>query len=172
MLDITLFKIKKLEENDRLIGHYIYVEDDFPDWVKQMSVKIEEEENDWEKYYEINGITDKFEYVGYSVIDGVCRYEFKDNKANKTVQINMDDVPLKKVEYSAVGCVKFSYQSKGMIPTFYSDYNLGKIGYYCWTKQDLIRIKNDYCLKEEDEYFQKYFIDRFVDGESVVTFDW
>lgn len=68
------------------------------------------------------------------------------------------------------------YQRKGLNGQFYQDYRDGKIGYYVYTLDELKRYKEDYCITEENfdykEYFQEQIIDKFVEGECVVSFDW
>ena len=68
------------------------------------------------------------------------------------------------------------YQRKGLNGQFYQDYRDGKIGYYVYTLDELKRYKEEYCTTEDDfdykEHFQKQIIDKFVEGECVVSFDW
>ena len=58
----------------------------------------------------------------------------------------------------------------------YQDYRDGKIGYFVYTLEELKRYKEEYCVTEEDfdykEHFQKQIIDKFKEGECVVSFDW
>lgn len=72
--------------------------------------------------------------------------------------------------------VEEGYQRKGLNGQFYQDYKDGKIGYYVYTLDELKRYKEDYCVTEENfdykEHFQKQIIDKFVEGECVVSFDW
>lgn len=72
--------------------------------------------------------------------------------------------------------VEEGYQRKGLNAQFYQDYRDGKIGYYVYTLDELKRYKEDYCITEEDfdykEHFQEQIIDKFIEGECVVSFDW
>ena len=105
-----------------------------------------------------------------------------------TIKVNLDKVPtfqktIKVLYYEEVG-----YQRKGLNGNFYKDYEDGKIGYFVWTKSEIERYKESYC-DEPYEYiypngeksgtmiypkddFQKNIIDKFVEGEDCVIFDW
>jgi len=55
---------------------------------------------------------------------------------------------------------------------FYDDYDKGICNYFVFDKNELLRILESYVIDERKQYFKENLIDRFVEGEMVVTFDW
>lgn len=87
-----------------------------------------------------------------------------------------ESIPTCTKRNTVVYWVEEGYQRKGLNAKFYQDYRDGKIGYFVYTLDELKRYKDEYCITEEDfdykEHFQKQIIDKFKEGECVVSFDW
>jgi hypothetical protein len=87
-----------------------------------------------------------------------------------------ESIPTYTKRNTVVYWVEEGYQRKGLNAKFYQDYRDGKIGYFVYTLDELKRYKEEYCVTEEDfdykEHFQKQIIDKFKEGECVVSFDW
>lgn len=178
-------------------GNYI---NNFPEWTKQFEQTVIEDWFNWEKYKEETGIDiTKCEWHGESYDENgsfmmlwpkeagnyPCYEDFKTGEdsynweeyeaalAAHTIKVNLDKVPtyektIKILYYEEVG-----YQRKGLNDQFYEDYRNGKIGYFVWTLEELMRYKESYCESIEDkEHFQRSIIDNFIEGECCVTFDW
>jgi hypothetical protein len=92
------------------------------------------------------------------------------------VRVFGEDIPRYTKRNTVAYCVEEGYQRRGLNGQFYQDYRDGKIGYYVYTLDELKRYKEDYCITEEDfdykEHFQKEIIDKFIEGECVVSFSW
>lgn len=107
--------------------------------------------------------------------------------AEHLIKIDLDKVPLYKKKIKVLYYEEVGYQRKGLNSKFYKDYDEGKIGYFVWTKAELLRYKRDYCSnkyeyiypsgKRSGEYvyekrsFQRNIIDNFG-KHCCVTFDW
>lgn len=96
---------------------------------------------------------------------------------HKTVfRVFGESIPTYTKRNTVVYWTKEGYQRKGLNGQFYQDYRDGKIGYFVYTLDELKRYKEEYCTAEEDfdykEHFQKQIIDKFVEGECVVSFNW
>ena len=88
------------------------------------------------------------------------------------IKIDLDKVPIYSKSIKVLYWEEVGYQRKGFNNKFYSDYRAGKLGYFVWSKKELERYKQDYCIDEEKEYFQKYVIDKFIDGKTCCIFSW
>ena len=113
----------------------------------------------------------------FSLIDDDLNYcnnfpewtkEYKDDNSN-VLEINFNDVKEKKIRIKVLYKEEVGYQRKGLNNQFYDDYIVGKIGYFVWNKEELMRYKSDY--DNEPEVFQRNIIDNFKEN-CVCTFDW
>ena len=89
------------------------------------------------------------------------------------VNIDLNKVPTYNKTISIIGYEEVGYQRKGLNGIFYDDYEKHKIGYYVWSKKELERYKQDYCNSDDEKKdFQENIINKFIEGECCVTFDW
>lgn len=198
----------------RLIDDDGNYKNDFPSWTKEFEDTFTETWYDWKKLKEETGIDiDNCEWHGeeysekgafmklwpkefgeYPNIEdfkiGENKYDFDayEKKCDEHIIIlDLRTVPTFKKEIRILWYDEVGYQRKGLNRKFYSDYRDGKIGYFVWTKKELLRYKRDYCDKKyeyiypsgkpsgeyvyEKRNFQRNIIDNF--GEHCcVTFDW
>lgn len=193
-LDICVQRIvKKPKDKEsfiRLNEKYV-----FPDWTKEFEQDKTEEMYDWEKYKEQTGIDiEQMDWYSTSYDeDGSIMYVYpKDNELpvwssdypggvdayekdinNVIIKIDLDKVPTKSVVNKVIYWKEVGYQRKGLNNKFYDDYEEGKIDYFVWTKDELLRYKEDYCTESCDkEKFQRNIIDNFEEGKDCVIFDW
>lgn len=177
-LDIMVWKLKKYDkENDDC--NYILSRETFPAWCKELETNITNTKYDWKKYIlekEIDPCKVRSSSSKTTEEGRIITINFIDGTEHK---INLNEVPTKVVLQKVIGIEKVGYQRKGLNDKFYDDSLNGKIGYYIWSLDELNRYKDEYC-DERDEYgigynpkeeFQKNIIDKFVEGQCVVVFD-
>lgn len=207
-LDINVCRILKERPAGKNNGHYFRMIDEdgddgsysrrgFPDWTKQYEQEITETWFDWDKYKADTGFDimdwnvhmERLGNDGYmEVYPKSCvpptydenhpeEYDnFWDNLETK--RIYYKDVPKKKVQVKVLFYEHVGYQRRGLNARFYEDYMDGKIGYFVWTKKELLRYVKDYCDKKTKtnggpkRQFKENIIDSFVEGQDVVTFSW
>ena len=168
-LDITVYKITKEETK----YYFSLIDDDlnycnnFPEWTKEYETEIEETFDDWDEYKERTGI-DVYDYHISMICGDFMECYHKDDESN-VLKINFNDVKEKKVKIKVLYREEVGYQRKGFNTQFYNDYDDGKIGYFVWNKEELMRYKTDYA--NEPEAFQGNIIDNFEEN-CVCTFDW
>lgn len=126
------------------------------------------------------------EYPEYHEGDNWDEYQKKLDEVQ--IKIDLTKVPLKEKEIRVLYREEVGYQRKGLNSQFYQDYKDGKIGYFVWNLKELKRYKKDYCDKAyrykypngqladfmvyEKRDFQNNIINKFIEGECCVTFDW
>lgn len=107
--------------------------------------------------------------------------------AEHQIKVDLEKVPTYKKKIKVLYYKEIGYQRKGLNSKFYSDYDNGDIGYFVWTKSELLRYKRDYCDNKyeyiypngdpsghyiyEKRDFQRNIIDKF-EKHCCVTFDW
>lgn len=200
-LDITVYKITKEEQEYyfKLCNEDLEYFNPFPEWTKKLESTKSIEFYDWEKYKDQTGIDVEQcnflseEYgpngsfmevwpMSAGPVPHMSDYKIGENEYDwdsydllmntYKIKINFNEVPIMKKDCQVLYKKEVGYQRKGLNGKFYKDYDDGKIGYFVWTKSELERYKEDYCKEDMKEYFQKYIIDNFVEGECCVTFDW
>ena len=85
----------------------------------------------------------------------------------------MDNVPLYYKDITILCYNQLAYQEIEFNDKFLENYEAEKkieSGIYLWTKKDLEQYKNEYCIPDEKDRFQKYIIDKFTEGEDCVCF--
>lgn len=177
-LDIMVWKLKKYDkESDGC--NYILSRETFPAWCKKLETDITNTRYDWKKYIiekEIDPCkvissssktTEKGKVITINFIDGTEHI------------VDLSEVPVKVVSQKVIGVEEVGYQRKGLNDKFYDDSRKGELNYYVWALDELNHYKNEYC-NETDEYgigynpkveFQKNIIDKFIEGQCVVVFD-
>lgn len=175
-------------------GNYI---NNFPIWTKEFEYDFEEDWYDWKKFKEETGIDVKdsdwisTEYGERAImtiwphsagkLPEVEDFKNGDNidwnawrEARKPIiTIDLKKVPTYKKNVKILYTEEVGYQRRGLNKKFYDDYDAEKIGYYVWSKEELVRYKRDYC----DDYpakqnFQENIINNFEDGRCVCEFSW
>lgn len=179
-LDIELHKLKKATEQDvKDRENYWEVDEDDEDFPKEILSKYSSkhiiQKKDFKRYQEENQIDDK------NLVKMESLYKKEDNgtlgfyivfhfKDKSTHSVKYSDIPTIDVEINTIGVESIGHQRKGVNEQFYIDINTGKINYIVFSKKELEKYKEKYVLEDKKEYFQKYIIDPFIDGECCVTF--
>lgn len=183
---ISLYKIINLDDRPinseyddfvRLIDNitdYNFADYGFPAWVKRFYTPYKDELYDWEKYKEQTGINvPSLECVAlYGNSDMKPVADFIDKENNK-VTIELDNVPLYYKDITILCYNQLAYQEIEFNDKFLEYYETVKkieSGFYVWTKKELEQYKNEYCVLDEKDRFQKYIIDKFTEGEDCVCF--
>lgn len=181
-LDITVHKLHKVTEVDMRKLNYFRLEDEkgnafynyrykFPKWALNFIVNKAMEFHDWDKYRIESGID--INSVKIMEIDLNKGLVIGKDAQNKPINISLDTVPRIIVEIPIIGYNEIGYQRKDLNGKFYQDYDCGRIGYFVWTKKELLEYKRDYCTTLEDKKeFQRNIIDNFIPKQCCVTFDW
>lgn len=156
------------------VTDYNFADYGFPEWVKKFYTPYKDELYDWEKYKEQTGIdVSSLECVAlYGNSDMKPIADFIDNENNK-VTIELDNVPLYYKDITILCYNQLAYQEIDFNNKFLENYEAEKkieSGIYVWTKKDLEQYKNEYCIPDEKDRFQKYIIDKFTEGEDCVCF--
>ena len=156
------------------VTDYNFADYGFPEWVKKFYTPYKDELYDWEKYKEQTGIdVSSLECVAlYGNSDMKPIADFIDNENNK-VTIELDNVPLYYKDITILCYNQLAYQEIEFNDKFLENYEAEKkieSGIYLWTKKDLEQYKNEYCIPDEKDRFQKYIIDKFTEGEDCVCF--
>ncbi|MGI4863580.1 MAG: hypothetical protein ACRYFZ_06620 [Janthinobacterium lividum] len=63
---------------------------------------------------------------------------------------------------------ELAYQRKGVIPAFYTDFTND----VCLTKQSQIAYLSDYIDAEHRTDFHTFFVNQFVEGQTVIIIGW
>lgn len=84
----------------------------------------------------------------------------------------MDELPVKTVTVTVLGCDEIGYQRKGLTGEWYNKYDEGYFKYFETDKAKLEEILEHYCEDYAKENFKEQIVDRFVPGEMFVGFDW
>lgn len=181
-LEIVVNRIKKASDVDISKDNYIPFFDkdesykkEFPSWIFKYETDYITEEYDWEKYKNIYGV-DIHDLI---LIKSECnelgnfstyKYINSDNK----VVINLDKVPKHSVrDFKVIGLSEIGRYNGGFNELFYVEFTSNKIGYFVWTKKELEEYKEKYINTFDDKkIFQENIIDKFIEGECCVTFDW
>lgn len=173
-LDITLYQVKKYdEEND---DSHIYVEegDSYPEWTKELEIETTIQLYDWDKYNKENNInSDDYQWHGESYDENGSFLHLKNKKDKTILKINLDNVPTYSEKVKVLGLSEIGYQRKGFNEKFYDDYTKGLLSYYVWSKSELLRYLDEYCESETSKIkFKTNIVDKFIEGEHCVSFDW
>lgn len=98
-----------------------------------------------------------------------------------TLRILQSTIPTLDKEDIGFYYEEIGYQRKGMKGEYYSAYRAGKFGYFVYDKETLLDLYENY-VDEEDydgnpttqykENFKEEILDKFVEGETIVGFDW
>ena len=107
--------------------------------------------------------------------DGYTFYPLTDflHDVTNVVYHGKKDLPTKIVIDKVLGYDEIGYQRKGLKGEWYDAYERGDFKYFCTEKRKLEEIRDNYCSDEEiKEYFDKTFVQPFIEGEMFVGFDW
>lgn len=127
-------------------------------------------------------------HKGLKCIESIYEPLTKFLKKQIGIYLPESKIPKKeKEEYVLYGKEK-GYQSNGLNKQFYEDFRDGKVGYFVFTSDELVRYKKEYCTETyisyknasdkvgieeyESDRFQSNILDRFIEGTDFVTFDW
>lgn len=137
---------------------------------------------DFDKYFKDHGMNmSDYHWCMTDFTDDDIRWTFRrnDNDEEELVFLGKDCPTYAKFDNCVYYGEEVGYQRKGFNGKFYEDYRSGKIGYFVADKKELERYRDEYSQDwEGDEpgtmkkHFQENIIDKYVDGETVVTFDW
>jgi len=164
---------------------------DFEKYKEQTGINLDDYIVDMQSF---NGKDDSYMIVHHKDIelpewDGKSDYDTYDAERKKLqLKIYFKDIPTMEHETTVLYYEEAGYQRKGLNRKFYQDYRDEKIGYFVWTLDELKRYKEEYCddphkyvypngdesdiMMYPKDDFQKNIIDKFVEGECVVTFSW
>lgn len=188
-LDIYAYKIVDHPSEDyfSLIDDNGYYDNrEFPNWTKRHEKTKMEKWFDWDKYKKMTGIDmNECEIAcisyGYMIVKSKSdislykkhkSYRVIDYFGEKRIKIYTQKVPTKRIGVKVIYRKEVGYQRKGFNNTFYEDMCSGKISNYVFDKETLLSYKEKYCKEDYKEYFQKWIIDKFIDGKCIVFFSW
>lgn len=164
-------------------GSITYDDSGFPEWAVALSESRKESYYDWDKYKENTGIdiVNDYEWCMAGPLNSwdddeniIYGFVFKNKNTHERISIPFDDIPTieKDIQVVYYNPIDVGYMRKGLNGDFYDDYDKGICNYFVFDKNELLRILEAYVIDERKEYFKNNLIDRFVEGEMVVTFDW
>lgn len=154
-----------------------YDDNGFPSWTKEFESEKEDSFYEWDKFKEESGIdVMSLEWAGETYSKEGCFMHLIKDKGTPNeehIEVDLDKVPTINKKITVIYYDEVGYQRKGLNAKFYEDYRNGKIGYFVWKKDELLRYKEDYCdTNEEKQDFQRNIIDKFIEERDCVTFDW
>lgn len=174
-VSINLYRIKIADKSDINDLRFIEYSDEYPDWTKQFISEYDDEPYDYESYFKSIGKQfSDYEFVGMnfmnknSEVSPILILENIDTK--EELQIDLNSVPTYTDRINILGLESKGYQTNSFNKKFYDDLEEGKIKDTLWTYKEVEEYMEKYCddIDNRKEYFRKYILDRFMEGECCV----